>query len=117
MMDKELYRQRKQIQLNEWKSGMVVFRTQAFAARTNVQVELAKHVKMLDNTIEELKLKLTELAKITGNNFDVSKKIFETHYESLRKALAETPSKFQAITLKSSTQDLSSYQKSRTNHE
>lgn len=97
MNDKELYQQKKQTQLNEWKAGMNVFRTQSLAARAHSQVELGKHVKLLEGKLEEGKIKLAELAKTTGSGFESAKKGFEVTWESLITTVADTSAKFKAI--------------------
>jgi len=97
MSSKELYQQNKQIQLNEWRTGMILFRTQSLAARTNVQVELSKHVKMLEGKLEEGKNKLAELTKTTGTTFESNKKGFEIAWDSISTAFEDTATKFKAI--------------------
>ena len=97
MNDKELYQQKKQTQLNEWKISMIQFRTQAFAARTHLQLELNKHVKFLEGKLEEGKLNLAELAKMTGNSFEAAKKNFEIMWEGIQMAFTDTATKFKAL--------------------
>ncbi len=96
MSSKELYEQTKQTQLNEWKTGMILFRTRSFAARTNVQVELNQHVKMLESKLEEGRCKLAELTKTTGSNFESTKKSFEETWESIVTAFEDASVKFKA---------------------
>jgi len=97
MNDKELYQQKKQTQLNEWKTGMIQFRTQAFAARTHLQLELNKHVKLLEGKLEEGKIKLAELVKMTGSSFESAKKNFEIMWDSIIIAFADTATKFKSL--------------------
>ncbi|WP_263832678.1 hypothetical protein [Sulfurospirillum oryzae] len=96
MSSKELYQHTKQIQLNEWKTGMILFRTQALAARTHVQVELGKQVKILEGKLEEGKTKLEELHKASGSNFESTKKGFEITWESISSTFEDTAEKFKA---------------------
>lgn len=97
MNDKELYQQKKQAQLNEWKSGMIQLRTQALAARAHSQVELNKHVKLLEAQLDEGKIKLAELIKTTGSGFESAKKGFEVTWDAIIKTLEDTTAKFKAI--------------------
>lgn len=97
MNDKELYQQKKQTQLNEWKTGMNVFKTQSLAARAHSQVELSKHVKLLEGKLEEGKIKLTELVKTTGSGFESAKKSFEVIWESIIVVFDDTTTKFKAL--------------------
>lgn len=97
MNDKELYQQKKQAQLNEWKSGMIQLRTQALAARAHSQVELNKHVKLLEAQLDEGKIKLAELIKTTGSSFESAKKGFEVTWDAIIKTLEDTTAKFKAI--------------------
>jgi len=92
--DKELYQQKKQTQLNEWKTIMLHCRTQSLAARTNVQVELGKHVKLLEGKLEEGKTELAQLTKTTNSNFESAKKGFEIIWESINTAVLDTATKF-----------------------
>jgi len=97
MNDKELYQQKKQAQLNEWKAGMLLFRIKALAARAHSQLELSKHVKLLENKLDEGKIKLAELTKTTGSSFEPMKKNFEVTWESIITTLSDTSAKFEAI--------------------
>ena len=97
MNDKELYQQKKQAQLNEWKVGMIQLRTQALAARAHSQVELNKHVKLLEGKLEEGKIKLAELHKTTGSGFETAKKGFEITWDSIIATVDDTTAKFKAI--------------------
>ena len=92
MNDKELYQQKKQTQLNEWKTGMIQFRTQAFAARTDMQLELNRHVKLLEG-----KLKLAELVKMTGHSFESAKKNFEIMWDTIQVSFTDTATKFKTL--------------------
>lgn len=97
MNDKELYQQRKQAQLDEWKTGMTHFRIQSLAARAHSQIELGKHVKLLEVKLEEGKMKLTELVKTTGSGFESAKKSFEVIWESIIIVFDDTKTKFKAL--------------------
>lgn len=96
MNEKELYQQKKQTQLNEWKTGMLIFRTQSLAARAHYQVELGKHVKLLEGKLEEGKIKLADLVKTTNSGFELAKKGFEVTWESIQTAVVDTEIKFKA---------------------
>lgn len=98
MNEKELYQHKKQTQLNEWKTGMIQFRIQSFAARTNMQLELNKHVKALESKLDEGKTQLTELAKKSGSSFESAKKSFEIVWESIMAVFTDTATKFKALT-------------------
>jgi len=97
MNDKELYQQKKQTQLNEWKTGMIQFRTQAFAARTDMQLELNRHVKLLEGKLDEGKLKLAELVKMTGHSFESAKKNFEIMWDTIQVSFTDTATKFKTL--------------------
>ena len=97
MNDKELYQHKKQTQLNEWKTGMIQFRTQAFAARTHLQLELNKHVKVLEGKLDEGKIRLAELVKVTGSSFEPAKKNFEIMWDSITVSFADTATKFKTL--------------------
>lgn len=97
MNDKERYQQKMQTQLNEWKAGMLFFRIKSLAARANSQLELAKHVKLLEGKLDEGKIQLAELTKTTGSSFELTKQSLEVTWESIITTLSDTTAKFQAI--------------------
>lgn len=97
MNDKELYQEKKQAQLNEWKAGMLFFRIKSLAARAHSQLELAKHVKLLEGKLDEGRMQLAELAKTTGSGFETTKKNLEVTWDSIIITLSDTTAKFKAI--------------------
>lgn len=96
MNEKELYQQRKQAQLNEWKTGVLLLRIKSLAARAHFQVELGKHVKLLESKLDEGKMKLADLVKTTNSGFESAQKGFEVTWESIKLAVADTETKFNA---------------------
>ena len=63
MGDKELYEQKKQAQLDEWKADLDKLKAKASGASADAQLEMNKQIKALESKIEEGKAKLSELAK------------------------------------------------------
>ena len=62
MNEKELYRQKHQAQLDEWKADVAKLRARAAGAKADAQIEMNKHVKELDHRMHEAGAKLAELA-------------------------------------------------------
>jgi len=97
MNDKDLYQQKKQTQLNEWKTIMIHCKTQSLAARANAQLELSKHVKLLEVRLEEGKMTLDQLIKTTNSNYESAKRSFEITWDGITVAFADTATNFKAI--------------------
>ena len=60
--DKELYEQKKQKQLDEWKVEVDGLNAKASGASINTQLEMHKIIKTLESKIEKGKTKLLEQA-------------------------------------------------------
>ena len=62
MSDKELYQQKMQAKLDEWKAEVDKLKAKASGASADAQLEMNKQIKALESKIEEGKAKLSELA-------------------------------------------------------
>jgi len=97
MNEKDLYQQKKQAQFNEWRTIMIHCKTKSLAARAHTQLELSKHVKLLEGKLEEGRTTLDQLLKTTNSNYESAKKSFEITWDGITVAFADTATIFKAI--------------------
>jgi hypothetical protein len=84
MNDKELYRQKRQAQLDEWKADVAKLKARAAGAKADAQIELNKHLKELDHAMHEAGVKLSELTAASEAAWDSARKNVETTWEALK---------------------------------
>jgi uncharacterized protein YfiM (DUF2279 family) len=94
MNERELYRQKHQAQLDEWKAEVARFRARAAGAKADAQIEMNKHVKDLDRRMHEAGAKLAELAAAGEEAFDAARKNVETTWDALKAGVAAAAAKF-----------------------
>ncbi len=76
MNKKELYQQKKQAQLDEWKADVNTLKAKASGASANTQLELNKQIEALEGKIEQGKAKLAEIVEASENAWDAMKTAF-----------------------------------------
>ena len=96
MNDKELYLQKVQTELNEWKAQVELFKTKAASATVDAKISMNKEIKVYEEKVEEAKAKLSELSKSTESTFESMKKTFETKWEIVKTAITDTAKKLNA---------------------
>jgi hypothetical protein len=94
MSDKELYRQKHQAQLDEWKADVAKLKARAAGAKADAQIELNKHLKELDKRMHEAGLKLSELAAASEEGWTSVKKNVETTWDALKAGVVAAKSRF-----------------------
>ncbi len=96
MNDKELYLQKIEAEINEWKAQIELFKAKSISATADVKVSINHNIKIFEEKIEEGKAKLVELSKSTESTFESMKKIFETKWNIIKTAIADTTKKLNA---------------------
>lgn len=96
MNNKDLYQEKKQAQLNEWKAQINKFKAQAALATVDAKIEMNKQIKILEGKMDEGKVKLSELNKATESTFESVKKNVETAYESVKTTFTDAAKKFKS---------------------
>ena len=96
MSDKELYRQKYQAQLDEWKGTVDKLKAKASAAGADVQLAKNKQIETLERKIEEGKKKLTEIAEAGDDKWESTKDGVESAWGSLKSAVSDTVKKLNA---------------------
>ena len=96
MSDKELYLQKMQSQLDQWKAEVDKLKAKASGASADAQLEMNKQIGALDGKIEEGKAKLSELAEATEDAWESIKEGTESAWDSLKSAVSDAAAKFKA---------------------
>lgn len=94
MNEKELYRQKRQAQLDEWKAGIYKLKAKASGASADAQLELNKQIRALEGKIEEGKSKLAEIADASDDAWESLKDGVESAWDSMRSAFSDAAAKF-----------------------
>lgn len=95
MTDKELYQQKKQAQLDEWKADVGKLKAQASNVSADVQLEFNKQIGMLETKLEEGKVKLSEFAGASESAWESIKEGVESAWDSTKSAFHDAAAKFQ----------------------
>lgn len=94
MNDKELYQQKMQARLDEWKAEVDKLKAKASGASADVQLDMNKQIKVLERSIEEGKAKLSELAEASEDAWGSIKDGVESAWDSLKSAATDAAGKF-----------------------
>jgi hypothetical protein len=94
MDDKELYRQKRQAQLDEWKADVAKLRARAAGAKADAQIEINRHLAELDQRMHEAGARLAELAAAGEERWDAATKKVETTWEALKAGVSAAAAKF-----------------------
>ncbi|HEY5999309.1 MAG TPA: hypothetical protein VI078_08415 [bacterium] len=93
MNEKELYRQKRQAQLDEWKADIAKLRARAAGAKADAQIEINKHLEELDRKVHEAGSRLSELAAAGEGTWDSARKKVETTWEALKAGVGAAAAK------------------------
>ena len=94
MNEKELYQQKKQAQLDEWKAEVDKLKAKASGASADAQLELNKQIEVLEGKIGEGKTKLAEIADASEDAWESIKEGVESAWESMTSAYSDAAAKF-----------------------
>ena len=84
MGDKELYQQKKQSQLNEWKADVDKLKAKVSGASADAQLEINKQIRDLESRIEKGKAKLSELVEAGEDAWESIKDGVKSAWEKLQ---------------------------------
>ena len=91
---KELYLQKMQSQLNQWKAEIDKLKARALGANADAQLEMNKQIRALESKIEEGKAKLSALGEATEEAWQSMKGGVESAWSSLTSAFGDAAEKF-----------------------
>ncbi|MBI2570134.1 MAG: coiled coil domain-containing protein [Candidatus Schekmanbacteria bacterium] len=94
MNDKELYREKFQAQLDEWKADIAKLKARASVAKADAQLAMREQVGALERGLADGQAKLSELSGASEDAWDSVKKGAESVWDSLRSGVREFTSKF-----------------------
>ncbi|MBQ0745264.1 MAG: coiled coil domain-containing protein [Marinobacter sp.] len=94
MSDRELYRQKRQAQLDEWRAEVAKLRARASGASAGTQLEMRKKIKELESKIDEGKAKLSQLAEASDDAWESLKDGVESAWDTLKSAVGDAAGKF-----------------------
>lgn len=94
MSEKELYRQKRQAELDQWQADIEKLKAKASEASADAQLEINKQVDALQLKVEEGKAKLAEVAEAGDDAWDSIKDGFESAWDSVKSAFSDAASKF-----------------------
>jgi hypothetical protein len=94
--DKELYQQKMQARLDEWKADVEKLKAKASGASADVQLDMNKQIRVLERNIEEGKAKLSELAAAGEDAWESIKEGVESAWGSLKSAATDAAAKFKS---------------------
>ncbi|MHB8894902.1 MAG: sll1863 family stress response protein [Candidatus Geothermincolia bacterium] len=94
MNDKELYRQKYQAQLDEWKAEVAKLKARAAGATADAQLEMNRHVKELDHRMRDASAKLADLAAASEERWDSVRKNVEKTWDALKAGVGAASAKF-----------------------
>ena len=95
MSEKDLYRQKMQAQLNEWKADLYKLKAKAEGADADTKLKVKKQIDSIEKKIQEGDAKLAELDEASNEAWDSVKDGVESAFSSLKSALIDADSKFQ----------------------
>lgn len=94
MNEKELYQQKKQAQLDEWKAELGKLKAKASGASADTQLGLNKQIKVLEGKLEEGNTKLAEISDASEDAWESIKKGGESAWDSMKSAFNDAAAKF-----------------------
>jgi len=93
MNDKKLYQQKKEAEIDIWKSDILKLKAKASLASADAQIEMNKHIDALEKKIDEGKTKLSDLIKATDDMYESMKAGVESSWDSVKTAFSNMTSK------------------------
>jgi flagellar biosynthesis chaperone FliJ len=94
MNEKDLYQQKMQAQLDEWMAKVSVLKARASKASADVQLEMNRQIKTLENLIEDGKSKLSKLAKAGEGAWESLKDGVESAWTTMKSSVSDAAAKF-----------------------
>lgn len=96
MNDKDLYKQKYQAQLNEWKADIDKLKAKAMGSKADVQLDMNKLVADLESKSKLATDKLAELQDASEEAWDSVKTGVESAWDTLKTSMHNGMSKFKS---------------------
>jgi hypothetical protein len=94
MTDKELYQQKQQARLDEWKAEIEKLKAKASRASADAQLDINNHIAALEKKVEAGQAKLSELAAAGEESWESIKEGVEAAWSVLSSAVRDATAKF-----------------------
>lgn len=94
MRDQELYRQKKQAELDAWQAQVDQFKAKVSHASADAQLEMNRRIKTLEIKIEEANVKMAAILDVSEEAWDSFKEDLESAWDSVKSTFSESASMF-----------------------
>ena len=94
MNDRELYQQKRQAQLDEWKAEVARLKAKASMASADEQLKMNKRIKDLEHGIDERRTELSELAEASEDAWESLRDGVDSAWDSLKSAVGDAAAAF-----------------------
>ena len=94
MNDKELFQQKKQAQLDEWKADINKLKAKASMMSADVQIKLNENISTLERGFDESKSKLSELKEAAEEKYESMESSVESAWDKIASKFNEVKEKF-----------------------
>ena len=89
MNERELYRQKMEAQLDEWKADLDKLKARASGADADARLKLKGKVREIEAELEKGKSKLRKLSQAGEDSWDSVKEDLSSSWDSMRSAFGE----------------------------
>lgn len=96
MEDKELYKQKFQAQLDEWKADIAKLKAKADGASADVKLSINAQIEELNSKMQAASGKLAELQEAGESAWESVKEGAESAWASLKKSVSDAADKFKS---------------------
>lgn len=87
---KELYEQKRQAQLDEWRAELAVLKARASQRSVDEQLSYSRDIEVLESKVEHGESHLADLRKTDNDTWEAIKEGFESMWESIGDAFSST---------------------------
>jgi chromosome segregation ATPase len=94
MTERELYQQKLQAQLDEWKAELDTLRAQAAGAEADQRLELRGRIEALESVVKEGQAKLSKVAQASDEAWASIKDGVDAAWKTLKASIGDAASKF-----------------------
>ena len=94
MSERELYRQKFQARLDEWKADLEKYKARASEASADAQLKMKEQIQVLEGKIKEGKARLAEMEEASDGAWESVKEGVDSAWASLKSAFSDAASKF-----------------------
>lgn len=89
MNDRELYQQKRQAQLDEWRAEVARLNAKASMVSADEQLKMNKRIKELEHGIDERRTELSRLAEASEDAWGSLKDGMDSAWDSLKSAVGD----------------------------